>query len=322
MTTINFKNMVGANLCVRPMSGFIFRPMANFSIRVFTMALAIMFAVASCDKSDGDLDAPAFTEFSFFGQRGASVIDAKQRTVTALAECGTNIAALTPEFTLSPTGVTATVDGKAQTGGTSVVNFSEPVTYVLTSADGQTTKEWTVTIALPDDCPQVAMKAATIHYQDSEGNDQYLCFDNYGRQRRWEAINQDGDWGIFIYDEINEKYHVWSSDPDGPGWLPDQFVTASTTQLVTAVFLSETHQFVYTYYHMIPGATKTAGTIAGQTCDIYSIPSDGNTAIFGVWENTVLLRLSENGGGLLEAVSAKRGCPDNAFSKTVNIDWN
>jgi len=57
MKRVNFKNNVGAHLCVRPMAGFIFRPMANFSIRVFTMALAIMFALASCgNDDDGDKD--------------------------------------------------------------------------------------------------------------------------------------------------------------------------------------------------------------------------------------------------------------------------
>jgi len=46
----------------------------------------------------------------------------------------------------------STVPSATQTSGTSVVDFSEPVTYTLTSADGQTS-EWEVTITLPDDCP-------------------------------------------------------------------------------------------------------------------------------------------------------------------------
>jgi len=48
MKRVNFKSKLVAHLCVRPMSGFIFRPMANFSIRVFTMALAIVLVTVSC----------------------------------------------------------------------------------------------------------------------------------------------------------------------------------------------------------------------------------------------------------------------------------
>ena len=45
MTKVSLKKMVGAN--------GLGRPMADFSIRVFVMALAMMFAVASCGKDDG-----------------------------------------------------------------------------------------------------------------------------------------------------------------------------------------------------------------------------------------------------------------------------
>ena len=56
MTKVILKKMVGANLCVRPMADFIFRPMANFSIRVFVMVLAIGLVVASCGKNNGGKD--------------------------------------------------------------------------------------------------------------------------------------------------------------------------------------------------------------------------------------------------------------------------
>ena len=97
-------------------------------------------------------EAPAFTDFSFEGQEGVAVIDAENRTVTALAECGTDITALKPTFTLSPAGTTAKVDGAVQTSATSVVDFSEPVTYTLATADGQATANWTVTVTLPENC--------------------------------------------------------------------------------------------------------------------------------------------------------------------------
>jgi hypothetical protein len=120
--------------------------------------LAVTTMFSGCEKKEDpiDPDAPAFTEFSFTGQVGDAVIDAQKRTVKAVAECGKNIAALTPKFKLLPEGTTAKVDGKLQTSEETTVNFSEPVTYVLTSADGQITAEWTVTITLPDDCPPVS----------------------------------------------------------------------------------------------------------------------------------------------------------------------
>ncbi|GHT28204.1 hypothetical protein AGMMS49574_02060 [Bacteroidia bacterium] len=118
-------------------------------------SLAATTVFASCEPADEPAtDAPAFVEFSFANQRGASDIDAKKRTVKAVAECGTNLASLAPAFKLSPEGTIATVDGKAQESGKTAQNFADAVVYKLTTPDG-TTAEWMVTITLPDDCPTV-----------------------------------------------------------------------------------------------------------------------------------------------------------------------
>jgi hypothetical protein len=55
------------------------------------------------------------------------------------------LADITAEFTLS-TGATATVDGTPQVSGTTANDFNDPVTYNVTSGDGETTLDWTVTI--------------------------------------------------------------------------------------------------------------------------------------------------------------------------------
>jgi hypothetical protein len=134
--------------------------MKKFGIKLRNMAisfacLAVTAASASCEPAEEPgPDAPAFVEFSFANQRGTSDIDAKKRTVKAVAECGTNIASLAPEFKLSPEGTTATVDGKAQESGKTAHNFTDAVVYTLTTPDGETA-EWTVTVTLPDDCPTV-----------------------------------------------------------------------------------------------------------------------------------------------------------------------
>jgi hypothetical protein len=128
---------------------------ANFlrKVAIVFACLAVMTAFASCEPADEPAPgAPAFVEFSFASQRGTADIDAKKRTVKAVAECGTNLAALAPAFKLSPEGATATVDGKAQESGKTANNFADAVVYTLAAPDG-TTAEWTVTITLPDDCP-------------------------------------------------------------------------------------------------------------------------------------------------------------------------
>jgi hypothetical protein len=133
--------------------------MKSFGIKLRNMAisfacLAVTAASASCEPAEEPgPDAPAFAEFTFANQRGTSDIDAKKRTVKSVAECGTNIASLAPEFKLSPEGTTATVDGKAQESGKTAQNFTDAVVYSLTTPDGETA-EWTVTITLPDDCPE------------------------------------------------------------------------------------------------------------------------------------------------------------------------
>jgi hypothetical protein len=97
-----------------------------------------------------DPETPAFSAFSVAGQ--TAVIDAQQRTVKATVPCGTNLAALTPAFTLTPAGATAKVGSTPQISGTTAVNFSNPVTYTLATADGKTIAQWTVTVTLPDNC--------------------------------------------------------------------------------------------------------------------------------------------------------------------------
>jgi len=126
-----------------------------------------MTMFASCDPEENDPinpDAPAFTEFSFTGIAGSAVIDPANRTVKATAQCGTNLASLTPEFKLSPEGTTAKVGSKPQTSGTTTVNCSEPVVYTLATPDGETA-EWKVTVKLPDDCPPPA-EEHTVYFDE------------------------------------------------------------------------------------------------------------------------------------------------------------
>jgi hypothetical protein len=136
------------------------KKMKSFSINLKNVAItAAIFAVtaafAACEPAnEPGADAPAITAFSFAGQAGEAVIDQQKRTVKAAAVCGTNLATLTPEFKLLPEGTTAKVNGNLQTSGTTANNYADAVVYTLTTPGGETA-EWTVTVTLPDDCPQV-----------------------------------------------------------------------------------------------------------------------------------------------------------------------
>jgi hypothetical protein len=147
--------------------------------------LAATTTFAACEPADEpNAGAPAFAEFTFAGQRGTADIDAKKRTVKAVAECGTNIASLAPEFKLSPEGATAAVDGKAQESGKTANSYADAVVYTLATPDGATA-EWTVTVTLPDDCPQVKKyitynKPVTAYYIEytEDGESKFEAYEN------------------------------------------------------------------------------------------------------------------------------------------------
>ncbi len=74
-----------------------------------------------------------------------SEIDANNQTISVTMPGGTDLTSLVADFVLS-TGATATVDGAAQTSGTTANDFTSPVVYTVTAEDGTTTKNWTVTV--------------------------------------------------------------------------------------------------------------------------------------------------------------------------------
>jgi hypothetical protein len=157
------------------------------NLATIVACLAATTMSSGCDREpEPSPGAPAFAEFSFANQRGASDIDAKKRTVKAVAECGANIVSLAPAFKLSPDGTTATVDGKPQESGKTAHNFTDAVVYTLATPDGETA-EWTVTVTLPDDCPTVKKyitynKPVTAYYIEYNG----------GRIDAYESMQSSG----------------------------------------------------------------------------------------------------------------------------------
>jgi hypothetical protein len=92
--------------------------------------------------TEQDADIVAFT---FEGIDGHSAIDKTAHTVVSKAAETVDLTAIVAEFTLS-TGATATVGGTAQTSRQTPNNFTAPVTYKVTSGDGATVNDWTVSV--------------------------------------------------------------------------------------------------------------------------------------------------------------------------------
>jgi hypothetical protein len=121
-------------------------------VATIVACLAAVIVMSSCDKdpvedpidtgTEQDADIVAFT---FEGIDGHSAIDKTAQTVAAKAAETVDLTAIVAEFTLS-TGATATVGGTAQTSRQTPNNFTAPVTYQVTSGDGETVNNWTVTV--------------------------------------------------------------------------------------------------------------------------------------------------------------------------------
>ena len=183
-----------------------------FNLRKVAMIVACLAVTttlfASCEileNNPADPDVPVFTEFSFAGQAGDAVIDAGKRTVKVLAACGTNIAALTPDFELSPKGATATVNGKTQTSGTTVVNCGENTffKYGLSLAD----------IAASDNLEMPNHTDVTLFYVRSEKVMDIMC-DVYKDSQAASGGTETWTWWVDPATGFTLKYERVLRDGD------------------------------------------------------------------------------------------------------------
>jgi hypothetical protein len=122
------------------------------------MALLLSALVAGCGGGGGQdpilgsaggfaSNTKAITTYSFVGFSGfAGVVNEPAKVIAVTVPFGTNVTALVATFTHTGTGVK--VGAVAQTSGTTANNFTAPVAYTVTAADGSTaTYAVTVTIA-------------------------------------------------------------------------------------------------------------------------------------------------------------------------------
>ncbi|MDR2064387.1 MAG: DUF5018 domain-containing protein, partial [Prevotellaceae bacterium] len=75
----------------------------------------------------------------------SSIINIADKTVNVDMPAGSDVASLTATFTVS-SGAAVTVSGVPQVSGTTVNDFTNPVTYTIVSQDGSTTNNWTVAV--------------------------------------------------------------------------------------------------------------------------------------------------------------------------------
>ena len=89
--------------------------------------------------------AKAITAFSFASPPATGVIDETLHTVALAVPYGTNVSALVATF--STTGASVTVGAVPQVSGLTPNDFTTPVTYTVTAADG-TTQAYAVTVTI------------------------------------------------------------------------------------------------------------------------------------------------------------------------------
>lgn len=88
-------------------------------------------------------DAKAITSFSIVNPAASGVIDENAKTITINLPCGTDVSALVATF--STTGASVKIGSTVQVSGTTPNNFSGPVVYTVTAADG-TSVAYTVNV--------------------------------------------------------------------------------------------------------------------------------------------------------------------------------
>ena len=87
------------------------------------------------------------TSFRFNEQTQLPTIDAINRTISVIVNPGTDRSALIATFYMS-SGATAKIGTIAQESSTTANNFNSPIVYLITSEDGLTTLDWTVSVTV------------------------------------------------------------------------------------------------------------------------------------------------------------------------------
>jgi hypothetical protein len=114
---------------------------------ILIIFLAIVLATCSSNGGSGDSGPKssdmAITKFSFANPTVTGIIDENAKTISVTVPLGTNVTSLVATFTT--TGANVKVGSTVQVSGTTSNDFTKPVVYIVTAANGTTTT-YTVTI--------------------------------------------------------------------------------------------------------------------------------------------------------------------------------
>jgi hypothetical protein len=154
-----------ATITLTPTSGY---TVTGVAANFFTVAGATSVS-HSADSSEIIAVFPAtasstkeITTFTVSGQSGSSTITSTGNTTGTIAITvpnATNVTALVATFT--HTGSSIAIASVAQVSATTANNFTSPVSYVVTAADGST-KTWSVTITVADLIAQSSLSITTL----------------------------------------------------------------------------------------------------------------------------------------------------------------
>jgi YD repeat-containing protein len=108
------------------------------------------------------------TSYSLAAQTGPAIIDSLHQTVAITVNNGTDVTNLVTTFTLSDESSNAQVGSTAQVSGTTSNDFTTPVIYKVTAADGSE-QDWTVTVTTAAVVPAAAPTSEALTVRNPSG---------------------------------------------------------------------------------------------------------------------------------------------------------
>jgi uncharacterized repeat protein (TIGR02543 family) len=215
-----------------------------FIIKVTAADGTINYSRVNVTVNSNVVNISAFS-FNSLTPNVTGVVDNSLRTVQLSVPAGTNLTALVATFTLSA-GTTAAVAGTPQVSGQTANNFTSSVTYVLTSQDGTTVQNYSVT-AVAANNPSAPRSLTATRGQESAS-------------LSWSAPLSDGGRPVNGY--------VVESSLDSTNWTDVGNTNESTTSLIISSLSNST-----TYYFRVR-ATNVSGSTA------YNYSNVANTTTF------------------------------------------
>jgi len=231
------------------------------------ICLAGVTFFSGCDKDPDPIDNGTEQEanivtFTFAGIDGTATIDKTTHTVTAKAKETTDLTAIKAEFTLSK-NATAKVGSTAQVSGQTANNFTSPVIYKVTSGDGKTTQDWTITISKEGGTSGGTWTLVTAGNNPLYGEQDFLCV-AYGGGK----FVATGQKGLIAYSTDGV---TWTETKNHPIPEPSQIYDCTMWSIAYGngkfVAVGERNMVVYS----TDGITWTQATIPMNINDLFSV---------------------------------------------------